>query len=51
VFDRLPLRIAIKDNPKLAQQVADSAREQFNLRAGQVVAGRGANSIEVLSAP
>ena len=51
VFDRLPLRIAMKDNPKLAQQVADAAREQFNLRAGQVVAGKGANTVEVLSAP
>lgn len=52
VFDRLPLRIAIAGNPKLAQQVVDTAKETFNLRANQlVVAKTGPSMIEVLSAP
>ncbi len=53
VFDRLPLRVGIKDNGKLAQQVADAAREQFNLRPEQIVVAKTATgqTIEVLSAP
>ncbi len=53
VFDRLPLRINVKGNAKLAQQVADTAKEQFNLRPTQLVVAKtaAADSIEVLSAP
>jgi len=52
VFDRLTLRIAVKDDPKTAELLAGMARERFGLRPGQlVVAGRSSASatIEVLS--
>ena len=52
VFDRLTLRIAVKDDAKTAELLAGMARERFGLRPGQlVVAGRSAApaTIEVLS--
>lgn len=52
VFDRLPLRINVKGNAKLAQLVARTAQEQFALRATQIVVGKTAtDSIEILSSP
>jgi hypothetical protein len=52
VFDRLTLRIAVKDDAKTAELLAGMARERFGLRPGQlVVAGRSSApaTIEVLS--
>ena len=52
VFDRLSLRVSIKDDPKSAQLVVDGARERFNLRSQQLVVGkrRAVSAIEVLAA-
>jgi hypothetical protein len=56
VFDRLPLRIALRDDAKTAQLLSDMARDRFGLRPGQLSVARRppANlpgAIEVLSAP
>jgi hypothetical protein len=53
VFNRLPLRISIKDDAKATQLIADTARERFNLPASQVVVAKTtrASTIEVLSQP
>ncbi len=55
VFDRLPLRISIKNDPKTAQLLADMARDRFGLRPAQLVAGKqppaGTATIEVLTTP
>ncbi len=55
VFDRLPLRIAVRDDAKTAQLLADLARDRFGLRAAQLSVGRRppaglVGTIEVLSA-
>jgi hypothetical protein len=55
VFDRLPLRIAVRDDAKTAQLLADLARDRFGLRAAQLSAGRRPpaglpGTIEVLAA-
>jgi hypothetical protein len=55
VFDRLPLRVAVRDDAKTAQLLADMARDRFGLRASQLSIARRppANlpgAIEVLSA-
>jgi hypothetical protein len=54
-FDRLPLRIAVRDDAKAAQRAADAARERFGLRASQLQVARHPpaglpGTIEVLSA-
>lgn len=50
VFDRLPLRISIKNDVKTAQLMADMARERFGLR-NSLTAGKSTTAIEVLASP
>jgi len=55
VFERLPLRVTVRDDTRAAQRAADAARDRFGLRPGQLaVTGRPPASlpgaIEVLSA-
>ena len=52
VFDRLPLRVSTKDGPKATELLAETARQRFGLRPGQVLVAQRASStptIEVLS--
>jgi len=52
VFDRLSLRIAVKNDPKTAELLAGMARERFGLRPAQLVVGTKSAApatIEVLS--
>lgn len=52
VFDRLPLRISIKNDAKTAQSLTDAARERFALRNPlTAVTGKSSTTIEVLTAP
>ena len=50
VFDRLPLRISIKNDAKTAQALTDTARERFALRNALSV-GKTGTTIEVLTTP
>jgi hypothetical protein len=54
VFDRLPLRISVKDDPKTATLLMEMARDRFGLRPAQLSIAKRAPSgssaaIEVLS--
>ena len=54
VFDRLPLRISVKDDPKTATLLMEMARDRFGLRPVQLSIAKRAPSgssaaIEVLS--
>ena len=52
VFDRLPLRISVKNDAKTAQLLADMARDRFGLRPAQLVVGKQTETmIEVLTSP
>jgi len=55
VFDRLPIRVDVRDDAKTAELLAGMARDRFGLRPAQLAAGKkppaGASAaIEVLSA-
>lgn len=55
VFERLPLRVGVRDDARAAQRLADTARDRFGLRAGQLAVARRPpaglpGAIEVLSA-
>jgi hypothetical protein len=54
VFDRLPLRISVKDDPKTATLLMEMARDRFGLRPAQLSTAKRApagasGAIEVLS--
>ena len=50
VFDRLPLRVSIKNDAKTAESLIATARERFALR-NPLTTGKSATAIEVLTAP
>jgi hypothetical protein len=52
VFDRLPLRVSVKNDPKTAELLAGMARDRFGLRPTQIVVGKQTETvIEVLTTP